>query len=154
MELLLIILPFLIVSTSCTPIKRTEIAEPKSDGIYYRLPTSVVPSEYLLILAPNFIDFTFEGYVEINVAVVQKTQNITLHASDITFLETAVLKGNEAVPISNETEDSTRDFHILWFNNSLETGEYLIKINYTGNLQSQYKGFYRSYYVNPQNVTR
>lgn len=153
-HLLIVSFLLLVAFVSSTPIRNTEVAQPKDDGIYYRLPTSVVPSEYLLILAPNFTDFIFEGYVEIAVTVNQETQNITLHASNITFLQTIVVNGTENLEISNETDDSTRDFRILWFNSTLEIGEYRIKINYTGDLQSQYKGFYRSYYTNSQNVTR
>lgn len=154
MELQLLTIFILIACVTSTPFERSTIAQPRADDIYYRLPTSVIPSEYTLILAPSFTDFTFEGYVEITVAVVQETQNITLHASDITFFQTVVLNGTENVPVVNETEDATRDFYILWFENSLNTGTYQIKINYTGNLQSSYAGFYRSYYYNSDNEIR
>lgn len=144
----------LISCATSSPFERSEIAQPRADDVYYRLPTSVIPNEYSLILAPNFTDFTFEGFVEISITVVQETQNITLHASDITFLQTVVLNETENVPIVNETEDSLRDFYILWFNDSLSTGNYQIQINYTGKLQSSYKGFYRSSYTNSANEVR
>lgn len=155
MELQLLSIFLLISCVTPTPFERTEVAQPRADEIYYRLPTSVVPSEYVLILAPNFTDFTFVGYVEITVTVVQETQNITLHASDITFLQTAVLNDSQIfLTIVNTTDDSTRDFHILWFATPLNIGSYQIQINYTGNLQSSYSGFYRSYYTNSEGETR
>lgn len=145
---------FLAVTWAHTPLKRTDVAKPKADGIYYRLPTSVEPNEYLVILEPNFTNFTFEGYVEIDITVLESTTNITLHAAEITFIETTVFNGSVSVDIANEEDDATREFRILEFNGSLEPGDYTIKINYTGILNDNLRGFYKSYYTDADGATR
>lgn len=136
------------------PQRRTEIAQPRADSIDYRLPTSVIPSDYLVVLEPIFDDFTFTGYVEISVDVNEATNNITLHAAEITFLETAVFDANNTrLEIYNETDDASREFRIIYFEEPLDAGSYTIKINYTGILNDKLKGFYRSSYTNSAGET-
>lgn len=134
--------------------ERTEVAQPRDTTIDYRLPTNFKPSEYLVILEPDFTNFTFGGYVEISVALEEASDNITLHAAEITFLQTVVLRDGVEISFSNETQDDTREFYIIWFDELIQPGDYLIKINYTGILNDNLRGFYRSYYTSADGETR
>lgn len=136
------------------PQRRTEIAQPRADSTDYRLPTGVVPTDYLVVLEPIFDNFTFNGYVEIAVNVNEATDNITLHAAEITFLQTDVFNASDNITkILNETDDSVREFRIIHFEKTLAPGNYTIKISYTGILNNRLRGFYRSSYKNSAGKT-
>lgn len=134
-------------------IDGVKAVEPRASSDYYRLPTSVVPSEYTLLLEPFLLNDTFNGYVVINVDVIEETDNITLHAVEIEFTEITVVDASQtAVPITNTTVDEDRDFIILQFGSSLTEGEYTIRIYYVGQLNGHNDGFYRSNYTNSAGV--
>lgn len=148
-EYLVVVIMGLIASTrALMPQRRTEIAKPKDDSIDYRLPTSVVPSHYLLILEPNFDAISFTGYVEIDVIVTEKTDNITLHGLQFDYISVIVSNGDEYVDIKSQKNDNTREFRIIYLNETISEGEYQIKINYTGLWNNDLKGFYKSSYIN------
>ena len=59
------------------------------DTASYRLPASVRPHAYRLVLTPDLPGATFDGDVEIDVTIEEPTASITVNAADleITFAE-------------------------------------------------------------------
>jgi hypothetical protein len=49
----------------------------------YRLPSSVIPVSYFLVLTPNFNALSVDGQVIISVQIQTATQCIFIHAVDI-----------------------------------------------------------------------
>lgn len=124
-----------------------------------RLPRSISPVSYNIKLIPFFEErnFTFEGYSRIVVNCIESTNNITLHAITLTIIESDVAfyqlidiedEDNEMpIPIHNITFIEKKQFLIIHFEENLsQNSTYVIYINYTGLLNDDLKGFYRSSY--------
>lgn len=103
-------------------------------------------------------NFTFNGEVSITVSVTEDTKNITLHSLNLIILEWKVYElpqPNTNQPLSRENEigvagtsfDVEKQYFILHFNDLLRSGNrYLIFIRYTGRINDNLQGFYRSSY--------
>lgn len=110
----------------------------------YRLPRNVVPSRYAITLEPDLAAFTFAGSVAIDIKVEEKTDRIVLNAADL-----------ELVSVScTDSAGSTQDGRVeykpdlqraeLLFENELPLGTGSLAIEFTGILNDQLHGFYRS----------
>ncbi len=77
-----------------------------------RLPTHLVPEHYRLQLIPFLGNGTLHGHVEIDVACVTDSDNVTLHASDMTVIRSsiAVLQASTIVSLAY---DQQREFFII-----------------------------------------
>lgn len=157
--------PYVVVSeTEYAPsteiVDFTTTEQPKTETkISVRLPKSVLPHSYDIQLIP-FIregNFTFQGEVAILVNVTEATNNITLHADELTVDYSSIsvlelvrdelnLKYNN-VPVSGIRRDKKRQFLIIHLDDQLTAEQYLIKIKFKGVLNDVLQGFYRSSYV-------
>ncbi|CAL4093881.1 unnamed protein product, partial [Meganyctiphanes norvegica] len=121
-----------------------------------RLSGSLIPYHYVVHLRPWLSgDFKIEGYVEIYMECVNQTTEVSIHMADIiTHNDTIKLIQSDAmekdeIDISSHTYDSQREFYIANLAESLIPGQnYTIKMNFTGLLNDQLRGFYRSIYTN------
>lgn len=119
---------------------------------YVRLPTSVAPVSYDVELRPDFSDFSFTGRVGVTVLATEGTDNVTLHANNVTV--TGVwLRRTETEELRTEVdrvrteEDKERQFLVLRPDYKLEAGRrYRVEVEYKGSLNDQLAGFYRSSY--------
>ncbi|MFV1990565.1 MAG: hypothetical protein ACC652_07475, partial [Acidimicrobiales bacterium] len=57
----------------------------------YRLPRTIVPSRYTLILEPDLAEATFSGSVTIDVDVTSPTNEILLNALDLNIADAAIV---------------------------------------------------------------
>ncbi|EFN87059.1 aminopeptidase N [Harpegnathos saltator] len=135
----------------------------------YRLPNDgISPINYEITLQPYFEEvpketnkekFSFDGNVKITLAITKKTKVITLHAKDLNintdsvYLEYEKKDKDEELEkvkakIVRSEEDKKRDFIRVTFENNIppEPENYYLKIEYTGKLNDNMRGFYRSYY--------
>jgi len=105
----------------------------------YRLPTSVVPSSYELVLEPDLDAATFSGEVTIQVEVVDATATVVLNAIDL-HIDAAEVDGQVAeVTLDAEHERITLNVPI-----PLESGLAQVHIRFRGVLNDKLHGFYRS----------
>ncbi|XP_050466418.1 putative aminopeptidase-2 [Cataglyphis hispanica] len=114
----------------------------------YRLPTSVKPISYEIILTPKFQDnFTFEGTVKITAEVKNETDSITLHVGNIQITSRSILVDEQNVNLVNDTYDKVTEKYTLNFPQTLRKGsEILISFAYNGILNDNMIGFYKSSY--------
>ncbi|CAG9794995.1 unnamed protein product [Diatraea saccharalis] len=123
-----------------------------------RLPTNIKPERYHLKLTPYIYEgnFTFDGVVSVVVTVKNDTKEVKFHGVELTFHSIKLFEkgdGREII-ISRRTEDVPRQFHILTLEESLKAGkQYVLNITYTGILNDNLHGFYRSSYEE-KNITR
>lgn len=116
-----------------------------------RLPTAVVPEDYVLKVVPYLSgdkQGTFEGEVTIKVNVAEQTDSLKLHAAGLTFSES-----NVTITDDSQAEVTVND---IWTNNvyewkeislekALEAGKtYNINVKYTASFSSDLKGFFVS----------
>ncbi|GAB1605731.1 hypothetical protein Ahia01_000855400, partial [Argonauta hians] len=121
-----------------------------------RLPASIIPIVYDVELQPYIYEgppenFTFDGYVNINMKCLNNCTNITLHSHLLNINESSVdlsSTTSDKVPtVNGMVFDKKRQFLIFNLSDPLENGhEYNIRMNFTGNLRDDLNGLYRSSY--------
>ena len=121
------------------------------DTAAYRLPASVRPHAYRLVLTPDLPGATFAGDVEIDVTIEEPTASITLNAADleITFAELSSADPDDgyALAPSQIALDAGEEQAVLTFAEPLTTGPATVHLAFTGVLNDKLHGFYRSTFV-------
>lgn len=150
------LLPFLafITSTAATsfPLERSLNPQPRATSDNYRLPTHVYPVHYDLTLEPNFSNFSFAGEASIELQVTEETNNITLHAYNLTVSVEGVSFGDVEIENVDYVEDY--QFLIISLGRNVSQGSYVLNIIYEGYLNSNNRGFYRGNYQDSDGGTR
>ena len=108
-----------------------------------RLPTDVTPQHYSLTLEPDLKAATFTGKEEIDVTLDKPSNSITLNAVQITF-QTVTITADGNTQTANVTENKADEQAILHVDKEIPAGAATIKIEYTGILNDQLRGFYLS----------
>jgi puromycin-sensitive aminopeptidase len=116
---------------------------------FVRLPTNVVPVNYALELKPDLEKFTFLGKVDITLKVNTPTKTIVLNAIEITI--DSVTCGGENAAVSYDEENQTATFE---FPREITSDSGPVHIEYSGLLNNQMRGFYRSKYQSPSGVDK
>lgn len=111
----------------------------------YRLPRHTVPSRYRLELAPDLEAGVFTGRVDIEVEVLEPTDEVVLNAHEL-HITGASLDGQPAVfHLDAATERLTVIFPVR-----RDPGPALVTIGFSGVLNDKLRGFYRSTYRDAQ----
>ncbi|KAJ8664402.1 hypothetical protein QAD02_006064 [Eretmocerus hayati] len=137
-----------------------QVKETKNLG--YRLPQSVKPVGYRLRIETQ-IGVTgkedsedFNGRVEIDVNVAEKTNEIILHSKNLSIYEFHMTKfdRNEKLNLVTMSVDIKRDFLIIERTNSeFEIGMYTLTFVYSGLLREDSSGFFKLSYLNDNGIT-
>lgn len=127
----------------------------------FRLPTTTRPSHYELNLTPYFEivpdgvnSFTFDGHVTIStMPTVADVNEIVMHCNDLIILSLSVeyQQDDETVVISypGQSYECEMPYSFLRIPvlQTLQLNQtYIIKSTFRGNLQTNMRGFYRSWY--------
>lgn len=133
------------------------MAAQSNAGEDYRLPISVIPKHYAIevvpYITPNY--FTFDGSVEILAEVVQNSSEIVLHIDDIEYKDVLLTMNNVPLKVDSLTTEETYHFLKIHVAEPVISGSIItIKITYTGNLNDEMRGFYRSSYVDSSGTTK
>jgi puromycin-sensitive aminopeptidase len=108
----------------------------------------VVPRHYTLSLEPDLAEFTFVGDVDIDLEIGEQCSSITLNAADIDFgpasLRTAA---GEEIGVSEVALDESMQRATLHLDRPVPPGAATLSIRFTGILNDQLHGFYRSFYT-------
>ncbi len=109
-----------------------------------RLPRAVVPRRYELRLAPDLEAATFEGQVAIDVDVVTRTDAVELHAIDLEVSAATVTDASGERRSAAVDIDPGRERIVVRLPGALAEGEARLELAFTGELNDQLRGFYRS----------
>jgi puromycin-sensitive aminopeptidase len=136
---------------------RTVTNDPADEEIApYRLPTTVRPRAYRLVLTPDLPAAAFTGDVEIDVVVEEPTSSITLNAAEleITFAELndADPDGGYALSPTAIDLDDTEERATITFAQRLEPGPATLHLAFNGILNDKLHGFYRSTFTDEAGV--
>ena len=112
-------------------------------GSDYRLPRTVVPKHYELTLAPDLLAFTFEGIESITVGISEPTDEIVLNAAELE-ISRATLKRDGTSMDGTVTLDEQRERVTIALPETAQVGEWQLELTFTGILNDQLAGFYRS----------
>ena len=120
----------------------------------YRLPDDVRPIAYNLTLTPDLEAFTFGGEADIDIEVAHPTSSILANAAELTFLSAEVVLSNgDALAAHVETDDASERVTFS-FGRELPAGKATLRSSFTGVLNDQLRGFYRSQYQADDGSTR
>ena len=108
-----------------------------------RLPENVLPQHYSLTLTPDLKAATFSGSEIIDLTLAEPTSSISLNARDLTFnsvtLEVAGKEQPASVSLDPEKQQAT-----FTVPTQIPAGNATLKIQYTGILNGELRGFYLS----------
>jgi aminopeptidase N len=105
----------------------------------------VKPIHYSIRITPNFSDFIFEGVVSIKIETNDLVNKVILNARDLELKHSFLLQDD----IEREcqfTLNADQQEVAIELPESLQ-GEILLRIEYSGLINNQYAGFYRSKYT-------
>ncbi|KAG0210662.1 hypothetical protein BGX28_009089 [Mortierella sp. GBA30] len=118
------------------------------------LPSNVTPSHYTLTITPDLKEFTFGGYVEIDLTIHEATKTVQINTKDLTLKTTSIeIDGKTHEPVST-TFDDHRDTTTFTFDSELPKGTAVLRILYDGILSDKMAGFYRSSYKDGEGNTK
>ena len=114
----------------------------------HRLPDTVRPEKYSIELRPNLKAFSFEGSESIRIQVARPTKTIVLNAEGLEVREATVSssKGG-SLPATSIDFDSKREVLRLDFAESVPSGPATLRLSFSGTLNDELAGFYRSRYT-------
>ena len=115
----------------------------------HRLPRSVVPARYDIELTPDLEKAVFSGKETIAVNVVESTDEFVLNAHEIELQEVELSSNGDTLAAKVEV-DAEMQRATLRFPRSIEPGEAELKISFTGVLNDQLVGFYKSTFTDTE----
>lgn len=104
-------------------------------------------------MIPKLKDFTFKGFVNIEAEIESATNSVTLHVGNIIIDNISILIYDIQIynPISKY--DNITEKFTIYFDKTYEKGTNLsINIEYHGVLSDNMIGFYRSSYVDENQI--
>ncbi|TQB73341.1 Aminopeptidase 2 mitochondrial [Monascus purpureus] len=120
------------------------------------LPTNVKPVHYDLTLEPDFEKFTYDGTVVIDLQVAEDTTSISLNSNEIDIHTATVSAGGSVVASNPEVSiDTTKQVATVKFADTIPAGSSAqLKLTFTGILNDNMAGFYRSSFKNAKGETK
>lgn len=115
-----------------------------------KLPNSIKPINYEIIINPNMTDFTFKGKVSIDVLMIDTAYDyIGLHSKNLQIINVKI--ANKFVDFKLDATNELIVIKIDKPNQPNQPNQLKIEINYTGEINDNLKGFYRSKYIATNN---
>jgi hypothetical protein len=138
-----------VVTTSVPPTTEKPKHEIPYDNI--RLPKSVKPLSYKILMHPNITKLNFTGRNEITAKVLEKTDFLIIHSKKLDITRRTIVTIDGASPKSVEILKSVpcleHEQYYMKLSRSLEVGEIiLITLEFNANLSDSMAGFYKSSY--------
>jgi puromycin-sensitive aminopeptidase len=119
----------------------------------FRLSDDVLPRAYRLWLEPDLEAAVFAGVVEIDVDITTETTEVVLNAIDIEFEKATIVTSDDAALECTVRLDAETERAILDPGGTLGVGTATISITFTGILNDQLTGFYRSTFADDEGTT-
>ena len=118
----------------------------------YRLDRNVIPSAYRIFLTPDLESATFSGRVEIDVDVTTSAPSFTLHAIELALGAASITTSDSTLLSSDPVLDEKYETATFNFDEDVPAGPSTIEIAFTGILNDQLHGFYRSTFTDVNGV--
>uniref|UniRef100_A0A1W7RAZ8 Aminopeptidase n=1 Tax=Hadrurus spadix TaxID=141984 RepID=A0A1W7RAZ8_9SCOR len=121
---------------------------------HLRLPRSVYPLKYNLLLWPDLQKGTFTGKVNITVDVSDYTTHFIVHSVKLNITKNGVYKNGTPLDVKTSFNYKSNQFFVVE-TEKVNPGIYVLSYEFEGLLVNGITGFYRSKYFDPlQNATR
>ena len=109
----------------------------------YRLPRQVIPRHYRLRMEPDLDTATFTGSEVVTLDVVEATDRVVLNAAELQIDEARFVRGDARAQAEVEYDEGLQRA-TLRVPEALSTGRWELRCRFTGILNDQLRGFYRS----------
>jgi tricorn protease interacting factor F2/3 len=109
-----------------------------------RLPQTIFPTKYNLIFDVDFENFIFIGKAEIIIEINKPTQVLRLHCEELQITSVSISKDTELLQAAFDLTEGELQ---LKLNTILEPGNYFLRVVFSGKLNDDLSGFYRSRYI-------
>ncbi len=123
-----------------------------------QLPTNVRPLQYTINATPDAANLRFKGRVDIDIEVLEATQNIILNAADLEFIDVSLAGGDADAPVAVSPSrfyvDQERQTANIRFRREIDPGRYRLTINYAGKIYTQAAGLFALDYEDPAGKKR
>lgn len=124
----------------------------------YRLPSTFSPLTYNISLSPGFEErnFTFTGRVKIEIERKRDdVSRIVVNAYKLDIKDVSVYENpSEPLQVSSWLLNTDTQTLSIFTKNFIKSDKLFVDIEYTGNLNDDMEGFYRSHYVNSKKQLR
>ncbi len=110
------------------------------------MPKHIYPTNYKIILEPDFESFTFSGKETIDIVVLKNTKEIILHSKDIKIETVEIFYDKKQEFAKNISYDIKREIAKFTFKNLVPKGKVSLVIVFEGIINDHLRGFYRSKY--------
>lgn len=120
-----------------------------SDKKSVRLPLTIIPSKYVLTLAPDLEAHAFEGEEMIHITLLKAAKQIVLHSKELDIETVSITFGKSKTPVfaSAIGYDEKNETVTFAFDQTIPEGFAILNIVFRGILNNSMRGFYRSEYV-------
>lgn len=120
----------------------------------YRLPRSVEPVTYRLVVIPDLETATFDATVDIDVRVHDQVDEIVLNAAELDVTSATVQPpAGDPVPAEVHLDEKTERAR-LRLPAPLAKGDATVSLAFTGSINDRLRGFYRSTFTDPAGGSR
>lgn len=113
----------------------------------YLLSEHVIPEVYNLSLFPHLKEGTFSGSVDIRLKITASCDYIKLHQKYLKIESTTLTESGSSTSLVKEAFDYNKnEFWVVRLSQTVNPGNYILKLDFTGSLTKDIVGFYRSVY--------
>ena len=113
----------------------------------FRLPSSIRPERYEITLTPDLESFTFAGEEEVTLSVAEATTSIVLNAAELAFSSASVILPDGTTVEGSVSLDEAAERATITLPREVPQGTAKLHLSFTGTLNDQLRGFYRSKYT-------
>uniref|UniRef100_A0A4W5KZW1 Aminopeptidase n=1 Tax=Hucho hucho TaxID=62062 RepID=A0A4W5KZW1_9TELE len=118
--------------------------------IHMRLPETVSPIHYDLLVHPNLTSLDFTGEVQIQLQVFEDTSTIILHSKELQIAKAELLapEGPGSLPVPLQVLEYPAFHQLALMSDVLlvRGGMYKVRLEFSANLSDSFHGFYKSSY--------
>jgi puromycin-sensitive aminopeptidase len=119
----------------------------------YRLPRTVVPSHYDIAITPDLENASFAGAVGIDVDIAKATSTVVLNAIELDLQQAHITAGGVDYE-ARISYDEDQERVTLTVSSELPVGPARLALSFTGILNDDLRGFYRSVYTDDDGVEK
>ncbi|MCC4617225.1 M1 family metallopeptidase [Xanthomonas campestris pv. asclepiadis] len=120
-----------------------------------QLPRTVRPTHYTLDIVPHAEKLSFDGKAAINIVVLQPTDSITLNSAELSFKRSTLLRTeNSKLLRATVSTDAAAQTATFAFAESLQPGNYLLSIDYSGVINTRSNGLFSADFTTRQGQRR